>query len=130
MTHSSAEITYFVIGIAIFTWAFLALIVWFYIAYTKMDVMLRHLSNCQAIQLRKPYFSKGPIGRFLLLAEIIGVVRTPAWYLKQGIADPDDIKNFPPKLKRLLVIQYNLILIPGVGIFILWGVGKYMGWLK
>ncbi|SDT06650.1 hypothetical protein SAMN05216198_3567 [Halopseudomonas litoralis] len=130
MTRSSAEITYFVIGISIFTWAFLALVMWFYIAHTKMDVMVRHLPNCQAIQLRVSYFSKGPIGRFLLLAEIIGVVRTPTWYLKQGIADPDDIRNFPPKLKRLLVLQYNLILIPGVGIFILWGVGKYMGWLR
>lgn len=127
---SVAATIYSVLNLAVLIWAFLALVMWFYIAYTKMDVMLRHLSNCQAIQFRVPYFGKGPIGRFLMLSEIIGVVRTPAWYLKQGIADPDDIKNFPPKLKRLLVIQYNLILIPGIGMFILWGVGKYMGWLK
>ncbi len=114
----------------VFLLIFIALSWLLHTAYTKLDVILGHLSNCRAIQLRQPLFGRGPIGRLLMLGEATGIVRKPKLYLKNSSADPDDVKNFPPELKRLLVIQYNFIGVPVIAMFVLWGVGAYMGWLK
>ncbi|WP_157718709.1 hypothetical protein [Halopseudomonas litoralis] len=99
-------------------------------AYTKMNVILKHLSNCRSVQVRAPTFGMGPVGRLLLLSEVIGILRNADYYLKHGNADPNDLKNFPPNLKRLLFLQYNIVLLLLIAMFILFGAGCYLGWIE
>ena len=73
---------------------------------------------------------KDPFGRLFMMGTIAGVLLTPKLYLKDGGADPDDIEKFPKQLKTIIAIQYGLVVFTGSSMFALWGVGKYMGWLK
>ncbi|UCR87231.1 hypothetical protein [Pseudomonas chlororaphis] len=116
--------------ISVFVLILLSLTLWLYTSYTRMDEMLKHLSNCRAIQIRKPLMGKDPFGRLFMMGTIAGVLLTPKLYLKDGGADPDDIAKFPKHLKRVIAIQYGLLVLAGTSMFALWGVGKYMGWLK
>ncbi|AVO56712.1 hypothetical protein [Pseudomonas chlororaphis] len=116
--------------ISVFVLILLSLALWLYTSYTRMDEMLKHLSNCRAIQIRKPLMGKDPFGRLFMMGTIAGVLLTPKLYLKDGGADPDDIAKFPKHLKRVIAIQYGLLVLAGTSMFALWGVGKYMGWLK
>jgi hypothetical protein len=114
----------------VFVLIFISLALWFYTSYTKMDEMLKHLSNCRAIQIRKPLMGKDPLGRFLMMGTIAGVLLTPKLYLRDGGADPEDIETFPKKLKKVIAIQYSVLVFSGTSMFVLWGVGKYMQWLN
>jgi hypothetical protein len=116
--------------ISVFVLILLSLALWLYTAYTRMDEMLKHLSNCRAIQIRKLLMGKDPFGRLFMMGTIAGVLLTPKFYLKDGGADPDDIAKFPKHLKRVIAIQYGLLVLAGTLMFALWGIGKYMGWLK
>jgi hypothetical protein len=116
--------------ISVFLLILVSLALWLYTSYTKMDEMLKHLSNCRAIQIRKPLIGKYPLGRLFMMGTIAGVLLTPKLYLKDGGADQDDIKNFPKVLKKIIAIQYCFLVLAGASMFALWGVGKYMGWLK
>lgn len=127
---TTLEITYMVAGIVIFSSMFLMLAALLVTAYTKMNIILKYLSNCRSVQIRAPTFGMDPIDRLLLLSEVIGILRNADYYLKHGNADPDDLKNFPPNLKRLLIMQYNIILLLLIAMFVLVAAGCYLGWLK
>lgn len=75
-----------------------------HLAYTKLDVMLAHLKNCSAVTNRAPLKNAGPFGKFLLVGGISGIVTFPGIYLKHGGVDIEDLRNFPPCLKRKLSI--------------------------
>ncbi|WP_256675800.1 hypothetical protein [Pseudomonas sp. R5(2019)] len=51
--------------------------------------------------------------RLLLVTKLAGLVMVPGPGIRRGEIDPDDIKNFPPHLKRLLKVK-SAILIVGV----------------
>ncbi|MCY1402500.1 hypothetical protein D3C76_248200 [compost metagenome] len=107
-----------------------SLTLWLYTSYTKMNEILEHLSNCRAIQIRKPIMGKDPFGRLFMMGTIAGILLTPKLYLRDGGADPHDIENFPKHLKKMITIQYALLAASVISMFALWGIGKYMGWLK
>ena len=85
---------------SMFVWIGVAL----HMAYTKLDVMLAHLKNCSAVTNRAPLKNAGPFGKFLLVGGISGIVTFPGIYLKHGGVDIEDLRNFPPCLKRKLSI--------------------------
>lgn len=116
--------------ISVFVLILLSLALWLYTSYTRMDEMLKHLSNCRVIQIRRPLIRKDPFGRLFMMGTIAGVLLTPKLYLNDGGADPDDIVKFPKRLKRIVAIQYGLLVLSAASMFVLWGLGKYMGWLK
>lgn len=112
--------------LGIFVWIGVAL----HMAYTKMDIILKHLSNCSTIMARAPLRHGGPWGKLLLIGGISGVVTFPGVYLKHGGVSIEDLNNFPTPLKRkLAIIQWT-----GIGllsaIVLLWGIGKIAGWIR
>lgn len=115
---------------SVFLLILISLGLWLYTAYTKMDEILKHLPNCRAVQIKKSLMGKDPFGRLFMMGAIAGVLLTPKLYFKDGGADPEDIKNFPKRLKKVIAIQYGLLVLSGTSMFALWGIGKYMGWLK
>ncbi|MCU0121764.1 hypothetical protein N8H74_26180 [Pseudomonas sp. B2M1-30] len=90
------------------------LLVWIgvclHLGYTKMDLMLEHLKNCQAIMTRAPLRHGGPWGKLLLVGGISGIVTFPKFYLKRGELSSEDLASFPAALKRkLAVLQWSVI---------------------
>ena len=101
-------ITQFVVGyicgavlISIFIWIAVGL----HMAYTKMDIMLRHLEKCSVIADLTPLRKNGPLGKLLLVGSISGVLTFPAMYIRRCNVNADDVKNFPRILKRKLIIM-------------------------
>jgi hypothetical protein len=104
LSINTADKIFILVGIvdvvAIFVWLGIAL----YVAYNKMDMMLGHLKNCSAVTMRTPFKNGGPGGRLFLLGAIIGLMTMPHIYLRHGVANAEDLQNFPPDLKRKLII--------------------------
>lgn len=125
---SSAEFMFGYLGGAVL----LALLIWIgvalHMAYTKMDLMLEHLKNCPAIMVRAPLQNGGPWGKLLLVGGISGIVTFPRFYLKRGELSSEDLINFPVVLKRkLAILQWSVIWLLGFA-FLLWVIGKIVGW--
>lgn len=112
--------------LGVFAWIGIAL----RIAYTKMDLMLRHLERSSVITNLNQLRQGGPWGKLLLVGSIAGVVTFPGFYVKRGHVSVDDLSTFPMLLKRKLVIlQWAGIVLLSSG-FVLWLVGKIIGWLE
>lgn len=81
-----------------------------HLAYTQMDLILRHLRNCSAVMARAPLRHGGPWGKLLLIGGISGIVTFPKFYLKRGELSSEDLAGFPAPLKRkLAVLQWSVI---------------------
>ncbi|MGR6740086.1 hypothetical protein [Pseudomonas chlororaphis] len=115
-----------VVILGILVWIGVAL----HMAYTKMDELLDHLKNCSAIMVRAPLRHGGPWGKLLLIGGISGIVTFPGFYLKRGELSTEDLNNFPAPFKRkLAVLQWSVIGLLGFA-FLLWVIGKVVGWHK
>jgi hypothetical protein len=64
--------------------------------------------------------SQGRLGRLMLIAKICGMVLWPKSGIRAGELDPDEIRNFPVHLKRLLIAKTALM-----GITLVWGILAY-----
>lgn len=127
---SSAEFIFGCVGGVVL----LSLIIWIgvalHLAYTQMDLMLEHLKNCSAIMARAPLRHGGPWGKMLLVGGISGIVTFPSFYLNRGELNVDDLRRFPVPLKRkLAIMQWSVIGLLGLA-FLLWAIGKIVGWHK
>lgn len=113
MSLSLVDKIFLTIGIIDFGGIFIWMGVCWYLAYTKMDLMLEHLRNCSAIRARAPLRYCGPWGMLLLVGGISGIVTFPGFYLKRGGMSTKDLDNFPAPLKRKLAILHwcNLVLL-------------------
>lgn len=107
---------------------FLSLGLWLHTSYTKMDEILKHLSNCRAIQIRKPLMGNDPFGRLFMMGAVSGILTAPKLYLRDGGADLSDIENFPKELKKTITRQYGFLAFSVAFMFVTWGIGQYMNW--
>lgn len=109
----------------IFIWIGFAL----YLAYTKMDVMLRHLRNSTAVMALSHYRHLGAWGHFHLIAGIAALVAFPNRHIKNGTLSAEDINNLPAPLKRKLVIwRWGILILCGL-LFLFGGIGEIVGWI-
>ena len=127
---STAEFVFGYLGgvvlLGVLVWIGVAL----HLGYTKMDMMLAHLQNCSAITVRAPLRNGGPWGKLLLVGGISGIITFPNFYLKRGELSPDDLAKFPVLLKRKLAfMQWSIIVLLSFA-FLLWVIGKIVGWHK
>jgi hypothetical protein len=82
-----------------------------YLIHNHLDAMMDALKNSRFIYLWGPVWrSRGAFFGFMLLGKIAGMVIFPQAYIRIGDAAPDDIKNFPAPLKRLLIINTALMI--------------------
>jgi len=89
---------------------FACLIFSLYLIRHHLDAMMEALKNGRFMYLWGPVWrNRGFFGRFVLLSKIAGMVIFPNAYVRIGDVDPVDVKNFPPYLKRLLIIDTTLM---------------------
>ena len=82
-----------------------------YIIYKKLDELLSHLKNCRAITKLSSLRNEGLQGKLMLLGQISSLIIFPNRRVLSGDADIQDIKNFPPSLRRLITTLYTLLWI-------------------
>lgn len=125
-----AEDVFFILVIASFALAFLFIGTQLYFAYFRMNEILSGLSNSRGIQLRRSVMGKDPFTRFFMLISVGGMLTFYKRSLKGGDLDAEDYKNFPDSLRWMIKLSYVAALFGGALLFVLWGIGKYMGWIK
>lgn len=92
-----------------------------YIDRRYLTDMLEALKNSRHIVIWAAGLSnQGRLGRLMLIAKICGLVLWPKSGIRAGELDPDEIRNFPVHLKRLLIAKTALI-----GITLVWGILAY-----
>ena len=83
-----------------------------YLSHQHMEAIKEALKNSRYIHIWGPSLGRrGVIWSLLEIAKIAGMVLLPWASLRIGELDPTDLKNFPPRLKRLLVINVTMMLI-------------------
>lgn len=106
MSVSTAEKVYLCVGLIGFAGVFVYLGCAMHLVYTKMELMLGHLKNCPAVMIRAPFKNGGPWGKMFVLVGIMAVIIAPRLYLLDGGASSEDLKNFPARLKRKMIVMH------------------------
>ncbi|HEX8595622.1 MAG TPA: hypothetical protein VF682_20465 [Pseudomonas sp.] len=104
MAISTNEKIFLIVGLLDFSGIFIYLGISYYLASTKMELMLFHLSNCRAVMSRTPSLRLGLTGKMYVFAGIIAVLTMPRRLIRKGGANAEDIANFPPGLRRKIVV--------------------------
>ena len=82
------------------------------LSHRHMEDIKEALKNSRYIYIWGPGLGRrGLIWTLLEISKIAGMVLLPWASLRIGELDPTDLKNFPPRLKRLLVINVTMMLI-------------------
>ena len=104
MTISIPDGIFLTLGLLTFIGIFICVGMALHVAYTKIDVMLKHLKNSSAVMVQAPLRQGGPWGKLLLIGWIAGVVTFSEHYLKHDGVSVEDLNNFPVTLKRRLIV--------------------------
>lgn len=100
------------------------------IAYTHLDLILKHLENSSTVTTLTQLKQGSLWGRVLLVGSISSVLTFPDFYIKRGRASAEDISSFPTLLKRKLVIlQWGGIVIMSSSV-LLFLTRKVFDWLR
>ncbi|WP_339529107.1 hypothetical protein [Pseudomonas mucidolens] len=83
-----------------------------YLSHRHLGAMKEALKNSRYIYLWGASLGKrGLICSLLEIAKIAGMVTWSRAYIRMGDIDPIDLENFPPYLKRLLIIDATMKII-------------------
>ena len=100
------------------------------IAYTHLNLMLKHLENSSTVTTLTQLKQGSLWGRVLLVGSISSVLTFPDFYIKRGRASAEDISSFPTLLKRkLVVLQWGGIVIISSSV-LLFLTRKVFDWLR
>jgi hypothetical protein len=81
-----------------------------YLSHRHLDAMMEALKNSRFIYLWGPAWrGRGWFGGVVLISKISGMVVWSRAHIRNGDADPGDIENFPPYLKRRLAIDLVMV---------------------
>ena len=81
-----------------------------YLSHRHMDAIKEALKNSRYIYIWGTSLGKrGVFWSLLEISKIASMVMWPWSSLRIGELDPTDLKNFPPRLKRLLVINATMM---------------------
>ncbi|AIG03263.1 Uncharacterised protein [Pseudomonas fluorescens] len=87
-----------------------------YLTHCHLDALKEALRNSRYIYAWGPSLGKrGVIWSLLEMAKICGMVVWPKAYIRMGDVNPADLENFPPYLKRLLIIDVTLVIASCIG---------------
>lgn len=101
-----------------------------YLAYTTTDEILEHLKNSSSAKVFASLRHGGPWGKLLMVSGISGLLTFSDFHMKRGGLNSEDVKNFPVQLKRKLKLLCWSLVVFSILLFILGGIGKFLGWLK
>ncbi|CAM3991855.1 hypothetical protein D3C81_1116130 [compost metagenome] len=94
-----------------------------YIARSRdFDLIIASLPNSLWLKQQIPFWGTTRLkSRCYLLSTICGAMLYPRLCIRLGMMDAEDLRNFPPRLRRRLLIASWLIIIGSAWLFI--GVG-------
>lgn len=91
------------------------------IAYVYTDKAESYLPASEYIKgMRRLYLNAGLFGKALRNGSVTLVLMTPNSLIKKGLLDPEEVKNFPPGLKRMLCVSWGLATL-------FWSAGMALG---
>ncbi|MDP9709770.1 UNVERIFIED_ORG: hypothetical protein J2X80_001847 [Pseudomonas fluorescens] len=99
------------IGIVDFIGIFTLIGVMLYVAKTKTETILSHLTNSSISSKITMLWHGGPWGRIYMMGEVFAIMRSPAIYIHTGKLCAKDFENFPRKLRKKLITLYRLVFI-------------------
>jgi hypothetical protein len=99
---------------------FISFVFSLHMAKRHLDAMVDALKNCHYITNRAGLRHQGWFERMLLVAIISGMVQWPGPGLRSGEMDPDDLRQFPAHLRKLLNAKHVLTLIIAVWFLIIY----------
>ncbi len=86
-----------------------------YLSRRHLGAIKEALKNSRYIYLWGPSLGKrGLIWSLLEIAKITQIIIYPRSSLHIGELDPDDLEQFPPRLRRLLKIKSIMLIVNGV----------------
>ncbi|MDD2103569.1 hypothetical protein [Pseudomonas putida] len=95
-----------------------------YLGYAQGEEMTKHFKNSSSSITSATHRHSGPYGKMQLVGGISFVVTFPRFFLKHGVLDAEDIRNFPLHLRqKLIALQWSFI-----GVFISMALLVYIGW--
>lgn len=127
--RTESETAFFLIGMVLILLIWMVLVVFFYIAYFRMNEILESLSKSPAVMYRRSSLSKDPISRLLLLNCVSAILMFPRRSLKCGDLNIHDYECFPVGLKFVIRVSGCSMLVLGLASIILVVIGKLNGWL-
>ncbi|MFJ7316684.1 hypothetical protein ACIQVE_28920 [Pseudomonas sp. NPDC098747] len=84
-----------------------------------LDEMMEALKSSRFIYIWGPSLRKqGWFGCYALITRIAGLMIFSRVYIRAGEVDPVDIENFPPHLKRMLIVNTAMLVLGFIGIVI------------
>jgi len=116
----TSEIIFLLIGLVDFTGIFILLGIMLYVAKTKTETILNHLTNSSISSRIIMLWHGGPWGRIYMMGEIFGIMRNPEIYIHAGTLSAKDMENFPRKLRQSLITLHKYV-------FIFWAVMICLG---
>lgn len=109
-----------IVGVGLFICIAIAL----YLGYTQGEQMSKCFKNSASSITSATHRHSGPYGKIQLVGGISFVVTFPRFFLKHGILDAADARNFPLHYKRkLIALQWSFI-----GVFISMALLACLGW--
>lgn len=106
------------------------LVILLYVAFAKLTKIESHLESCKLVENNRYIWGGGPIGRMYRLMQIGGMFFFPKIIEKNGEADLEAIRKLPISLRRWITIPAGTLIALFSAIIILWGYGKYNGWIE
>ena len=83
----------------------------FYLGYRHLDTMVAALKNSRHIVLYGTALRDlGWFGRLLLVGKIAGVMCWSTNLVRAGEVNADDIRDFPPHLRRLMRLHLGMLI--------------------
>jgi len=114
--HWNPWVAIFVIG-GPFLLAIVSLTYSVYLSRCHLDAIKDALKNSRYIYLWGPSLGRGGlIWSHYEMSKISGMVAWPKTYIRMGDLNPVDVENFPPHLKRRLLINLTMMGISSAGI--------------
>ena len=127
---SIEKIVFGLLGGILVIGAIIWLVIALRIAYTHLNLMLKHLENSSTVTTLTQLKQGSLWGRVLLVGSISSVLTFPDFYIKRGRASAEDISLFPTLLKRkLVVLQWGGIVIMSSSV-LLFLTRKVFDWLR
>ncbi|WP_162634946.1 hypothetical protein [Pseudomonas putida] len=83
-----------------------------YLGYTQGERLCGYFKNSSSSITSVTRNSSGPYGKMQLVGGIAFVVAFPGFFLRHGIVNAEDIKNFPLSLKwKLVALQWGFMVV-------------------
>ncbi|AMB85148.1 hypothetical protein AWM79_07425 [Pseudomonas agarici] len=97
-----------------------------YLSRRHLDAIKEALKNSRYIYIWGPRLgNRGVIWSLLEIAKIAGMIMMPRASLRIGELDPVDLENFPSHLKRLLKIDFAIMMGSGIWMVIVYVLLKF-----